>query len=94
MLNLIAYVKKDGRIDFGGIDFSNRKPITIAKKTKDIIVFKIPSGTCWTSLYTPHKYVPTRYMVCKLDSTTKHKDGSCEYFVTELVRFAPRSPNY
>lgn len=94
MFNLIASVRKDGYISFGGIDFSNSKPITIAKQTNDIIVFKIPGGTYWSSMFAPRQPVPTRYKVCKIDSFRRHTNGNSEYSVTELITFAPRNQSY
>ncbi len=94
MFNLIASVRHDGHISFGGIDFSNSKPITIAKQTKDIIVFKIPGGTYWSSMFAPRQPVPTRYKVCRIDSFKQCRNGDSEYHVTELVTFAPRDRSY
>jgi hypothetical protein len=64
-------IRPDGEVTFRGIDWESR-PITVWHRTKQHIVFKIPSGKHWESILNPSVSHPGQYLVCEiiLEDTT------------------------
>ena len=56
-----------GMIKFSGVDFSNgSKPLLVIKRTKSVLVMKVPGRKVWNGRFSPNRYAPAEYIVYKI----------------------------